>query len=99
MHALSRNGWLGAVGELNDILHELEASLGPLGGEPRPLDGGITNRNFRVRLGGEDYVVRLPGKDTELLGIDRDAERIANEAAAATRHRARRRRRRRRRVW
>jgi len=70
------------VGELKDILHELEASVGSLSGEPAPLDGGITNRNFRVRLGGEDYVLRLPGKDTELLGIDRDAERIANAAAA-----------------
>ena len=28
-------------------------------------------------------VVRLPGKDTELLGIDRAAERAATEAAAA----------------
>ncbi len=47
-----------------------------------PLDGGMTNRNFRVRLGGRDAVVRLPGKDTELLGIDRIAEREATEAAA-----------------
>jgi len=48
-----------------------------------PLDGGITNRNYRVRLGGRDCVVRLPGKDTELLGIDREAERAATAAAAA----------------
>ncbi len=51
-------------------------------GEPQPLDGGITNRNFRVTLGGADYVIRRPGKDTDLLGIDREAERLANEAAA-----------------
>jgi thiamine kinase-like enzyme len=36
-----------------------------------------------VRLGGRDCVVRLPGKDTELLGIDREAERAATAAAAA----------------
>jgi hypothetical protein len=48
-----------------------------------PLDGGITNRNYRVRLGGRDCVVRLPGKDTDLLGIDREAERAATAAAAA----------------
>ena len=42
----------------------------------------MTNRNFRLRLGGRDVVVRLPGKDTELLGIDRSAERAATEAAA-----------------
>ncbi|HEY4427238.1 MAG TPA: phosphotransferase [Solirubrobacteraceae bacterium] len=70
------------MGELNDILQRVEPSLGPLGGEPRPLQGGITNRNFRVRLGGDDYVVRLPGKDTEMLGIVREAERRANETAA-----------------
>lgn len=70
------------MGELTDILQALEPSLGPLVGEPAPLEGGITNRNFRVRLGDEEYVVRLHGKDTELLGISRLAERIANEAAA-----------------
>ena len=64
------------AGELNDILAQLEAELAPLQGEPQELDGGITNRNFRVTLGGLDYVVRRPGKDTELLGIDRAAERL-----------------------
>ena len=47
-----------------------------------PLDGGITNRNFRVNFGGTDYVVRLPGKNTDLLGIDREAERLATKRAA-----------------
>jgi hypothetical protein len=70
------------VGDLNDILHDLEPSLGFLGGTPVPLEGGITNRNFKVSLGGEDYVVRLHGKDTDLLGISREAERLANTAAA-----------------
>jgi thiamine kinase-like enzyme len=70
------------VSELNDLLARLEASLAPMRGEPRELDGGITNRNFRVTFGDADYVVRRPGKDTELLGIDRESERLANEAAA-----------------
>jgi thiamine kinase-like enzyme len=70
------------VGDLNDILHDLEPSLGLLGGEPVPLEGGITNRNFKVGFGGSDYVVRLHGKDTDLLGISREAERLANTAAA-----------------
>ncbi len=70
------------MGELNDILERLRASLGPIGAGPTELDGGITNRNFRVTLGGDEYVVRRPGKDTELLGIDREAERLATEAAA-----------------
>jgi thiamine kinase-like enzyme len=70
------------VDELDDLLTRLQDSLAPMRGEPRELDGGITNRNFRVTLGDSDYVVRRPGKDTELLGIDRAAERLANEAAA-----------------
>jgi thiamine kinase-like enzyme len=44
-----------------------------------PLAGGITNRNFVVTRDGERFVLRVPGKDTELLGIDR-----ANEARAAS---------------
>jgi thiamine kinase-like enzyme len=71
------------VGELKDILSRLESSVAPLQGEPRQLDGGITNRNFRVTLGDADYVVRRPGKDTELLGIDRRFEHEASRAAAA----------------
>ncbi len=70
------------MGDLNDILHGLEPSLGPVGGDPSPLEGGITNRNYRVRFGGGDYVVRLHGKDTDLLGISRESERLANSAAA-----------------
>jgi len=64
------------------VVADLEPLLGPAGGEPQPLDGGITNRNYRVRLGEDDYVVRLPGKDTSRLGINRQAERVANAAAA-----------------
>jgi thiamine kinase-like enzyme len=70
------------VGELKNILQRLEPSLGPLSGQPSELGGGITNRNYRVRLGGDDYVIRRPGKDTDLLGIDREAERAATETAA-----------------
>jgi thiamine kinase-like enzyme len=48
-----------------------------------PLGGGITNRNFRVDVDGESFVLRIGGEKTELLGIDRHHERAANEAAAA----------------
>jgi len=47
-----------------------------------PLGGGITNRNFKVVVGGQRYVLRIGGKDTELLGIDRDAEHAASLVAA-----------------
>jgi thiamine kinase-like enzyme len=47
-----------------------------------PLGGGITNRNFKISLAGETLVLRIGGKDTELLGIDRRAEHAASLAAA-----------------
>jgi len=61
---------------LNDV-------LGPPESEAEVLGGGITNHNLRARYGGRDLVVRLAGKDTALLGIDRDCEREATAAAAA----------------
>jgi aminoglycoside phosphotransferase (APT) family kinase protein len=68
--------------ELRGVLGRLEQRLGPITEGPTPLDGGITNRNYRATLGEVDCVVRLPGKDTDLLGISREAERTANAAAA-----------------
>jgi len=47
-----------------------------------PLGGGITNRNFKVAVDGEAFVLRIGGKDTELLGIDRRAEQAAARMAA-----------------
>jgi thiamine kinase-like enzyme len=71
-----------SVPELTEAVARLSALLGPREGGVLPLEGGITNRNFRVNFGGTDYVVRLPGKDTNLLGIDREAERLATKKAA-----------------
>ncbi|HXF36767.1 MAG TPA: phosphotransferase [Actinomycetota bacterium] len=67
---------------LEDVLRRLPGWSE--GVEPRvePLEGGITNRNFLVEVGGERYVVRIAGTDTELLGIDRRAEEAAARAAA-----------------
>ena len=47
------------------------------------LGGGITNRNVKVSVDGGVYVLRIGGRDTELLGIDRRAEHEASLAAAA----------------
>ena len=71
-----------SIPELTEVVARLSALLGPRQGGVLPLEGGITNRNFRVNFGGDDYVVRLPGKDTNLLGIDREAERLATKYAA-----------------
>jgi thiamine kinase-like enzyme len=70
------------IPELTEVVARVSALLGPRDGSVVQLDGGITNRNFRVNFGGMDYVVRLPGKRTELLGIDRAAECMANKTAA-----------------
>jgi thiamine kinase-like enzyme len=68
--------------QLRRIVAQLSSTLGEPAGEPEPLAGGITNRNFRARFGDTDYVIRVPGKDTSLLEIDRRAELAANECAA-----------------
>ncbi len=62
---------------------EIAARVWPGGElELEPLGGGITNRNFKVTTHGEAFVLRIGGKDTALLGIDREAERAATLAAA-----------------
>lgn len=70
------------MSDLGAIVAELRGRLGEIAGAPEPLEGGITNRNFRVRFGERECVLRLPGHDTALLGISREGERIAGEAAA-----------------
>jgi thiamine kinase-like enzyme len=70
------------IPELTEVVARVTALLGPREGSVIQLEGGITNRNFRVKFGGTEYVVRLPGKRTGILGIDRTAECIANKAAA-----------------
>ena len=47
------------------------------------LGGGLTNRNYRIDADGQSYVLRVAGKDTALLGIDRACEVACSRAAAA----------------
>jgi thiamine kinase-like enzyme len=67
----------------------LETAIGAVAGwEGRhigitPITAGITNRNFLIEADHEVFVLRLAGRDTELLGIDREAEWEAGRAAAA----------------
>lgn len=46
-----------------------------------PLTGGITNENFRIEVNGDVFVLRIPGVDTELLGIVRSTECAVSQAA------------------
>jgi thiamine kinase-like enzyme len=47
-----------------------------------PLTGGLTNTNYKVTSPSGCYVVRISGKDTSLLAIDRENE-VHNTLAAA----------------
>jgi thiamine kinase-like enzyme len=46
-----------------------------------PLSGGITNQNFRVDVADESFVLRICGEATDLVGVNRDAEYSASQAA------------------
>ena len=45
------------------------------------LGGGITNHNFKVEVEGGEFVLRMGGARTQLLGIDRAAEHAAGVRA------------------
>jgi len=38
------------------------------------LTGGITNKNYKITVDGESYVLRMGGNETKYLGIDRKIE-------------------------
>jgi len=64
------------------LLQRLSPLLGSPRGAPEALGGGITNHNYRVRLGDGDYVVRVTDPEAVFLGIDRLAEHAASLTAA-----------------
>ena len=49
-----------------------------------PLTGGLTNTNYKVTSSAGRFVVRISGKDTSLLAIDRENELHNTIAAAET---------------
>jgi thiamine kinase-like enzyme len=67
---------------LEEALARVPFFNGASGLKTTPLEGGITNLNYRIDAeGGDSYVLRITGADTELLGINRDAEHQANKLA------------------
>jgi thiamine kinase-like enzyme len=50
--------------------------------EVTPIEGGMTNRNYRVRAGDRDYVVRIGVREPGQLGIDRENEHRNSVRAA-----------------
>jgi len=68
---------------LKEVVNSMPAWASADRVEAEYISGGITNRNYCLRMDGEPFFVRLAGEETEVLGIDRDNERSAVEAAAA----------------
>lgn len=57
--------------------------LGGSGVTVRPLQGGLTNRNYYICRGTDRFVLRIMGENSELLGIDRRTELVCARAAQA----------------
>jgi thiamine kinase-like enzyme len=70
------------VSSIQDVVGRVEAWRGREV-TTTELSGGLTNTNHLVTVDGDRYVVRIPGRSTELLAVDRRNERH-NAAAAAT---------------
>ena len=68
---------------MSDALAEAVARVWPDGRSTwEVLGGGITNHNVKVSRPDGVVVLRVAGKDTDLLGIDRTVELAATRAAA-----------------
>ncbi len=67
---------------LDRVLRRLRPLLGEPSGTPEPLGGGMTNLNYRIRLGGAEYVVRVTSPESAHLEIERTAEHAASQMAA-----------------
>jgi thiamine kinase-like enzyme len=76
-------GSAGAGAGMNSLEAAVERLWPGRGARVEVLGGGITNHNLKVSLGDDTYVLRIAGKDTDLLGIDRQVELAATRAAAA----------------
>jgi thiamine kinase-like enzyme len=63
--------------EVLEAVHELRNAQ-----SVEPLTGGLTNTNYKVTTPAGCFVVRISGKDTSLLAIDRENE-VHNTVAAA----------------
>ena len=55
--------------------------------EIQELSGGLTNKNYKITVDGQSYVLRMGGHETKFLGIDRNVEyecsRLASQLGVA----------------
>jgi thiamine kinase-like enzyme len=66
-----------AVEDVLDAVPELRGAT-----QVEPLAGGLTNTNYKVTTPDGCYVIRISGKDADLLAIDRDNEAHNTRCAA-----------------
>ena len=60
--------------DLPSILQRIPQFASAKSPEITELSGGITNKNYKITVDGESYVLRLSGNETKYLGIDRKIE-------------------------
>ncbi|MEP7135554.1 MAG: choline/ethanolamine kinase family protein [Chloroflexota bacterium] len=73
--------------DLTSILQRIPQFASAKDPEIRELTGGITNKNYKITVDGEAFVLRLGGNETKYLGIDRKVEyecsRLASQIGVA----------------
>lgn len=73
--------------DLTPILQRIPQFASAPSPEIKELTGGITNKNYKITLNGDSYVLRLGGNETKYLGIDRQTEyecsRLASQIGVA----------------
>ena len=68
--------------DLSPILKRIPQFASAQSPEIKELTGGITNRNYKITVDGESFVLRLGGNETTYLGIDRNTEYECSRLAA-----------------
>jgi len=59
---------------LSPILQRIPQFASVKSPEIKELTGGITNKNYKITVDGESFVLRMGGNETKYLGIDRRNE-------------------------
>ena len=57
--------------DLTPILQRIPQFANAKNPEIKELTGGITNKNYKITVDGEAFVLRLGGNETKYLGIER----------------------------
>ncbi len=60
--------------DLSPILQRIPQFANAKNPEIKELTGGITNKNYKITVDGESFVLRMGGNETKYLGIDRRNE-------------------------